>query len=175
MKYFKNVFVQTGFFAGVASGIVTIVLFLLFRYTGSGIFDGIFTVDFFITFPFIVACLYYIRKRRDELRIWQSIVLGAVTVFTSLAFYMIFVLVFTEFIDPNYFAESILLKLKELKEIEVAMSSSEEYKEEFANKYPEMKAMIKSLSIGSLLVGKLIFHTIAGTIYTLFMAILFRK
>lgn len=175
MKWFKHVLIQTGIWSGLVAGVMGIVLFLSLYWMKIGILDGVFRLDFMTPLPFLVFSLYFFRKKWDELRIWQGLILGAVTVAVSAGIYIFFTGVFLAYIDTDFLTYSKNIRFAEIEALNVKMMNSEQYKEEFVEVYPDLIKVVKDVTIGSLLVSKLIWHFGAGAIYSIFMSLLFRK
>lgn len=175
MKLFKNVMVRTGVISGLVAGAMGIVLFLALYSMGVGIMDPLFRVDFWIPLPFLIFSLYYFRKRSNELRIWQGLLIGAVTVCVSAVLYISFLSIFMTVIDANYLPFSVSIRIAEIDAMKVLMDANVNYKEEFVEQYPKLLNAAKSLTVFSILFYKLLWHLFAGVLYTIFMSLLFRK
>ena len=175
MKWFKHVLVQTGLWSGLIAGASGIVLFYFLYNIDLGIMDSMFRIDFWIPLPFFIFSLYYFRKRSDALRIWQGFVLGGVTVLVSAFVYIVFLMLFMQFIDTNYLQYSVDIRVTEIEAMKIAIASNVDYREEFALQYPQLLNAANSLTTYSILLYKTLWHLFARVIYTVFISLLFRK
>lgn len=175
MKFFKNVMVQTGLLSGSVAGVMGIVLFLTLYLMGVGLVDSVFRVDFIIPLPFLIFSLYYFRKRSSELRIWQGLIIGAVTVCVFAFLYLSFITLFMNVVDTDFLQKTIQIRIDEIEVMKIAMGKNEEYREEYFEKYPIQLNAAKSLTISSIIFFKAQWYIFAGALYTIFMSLLFRK
>ncbi len=164
---------------GACAGSIAIVYFFALYLTGAKLLDPFFKFDLWITLPFILVGLVYVRKAANRLKIWQGLVLGfyitiACAAIISIFYYVFLMYVDTDFIQQGEQARLLLIQSFIDKYQKMADIKSVEY---YSDIYKTTKQLVESKKNTPLTFAqdKLFWQYLTGGVFTLITSILFRK
>jgi hypothetical protein len=164
---------------GALAGGLALVYFLILYFSGATLLDPFYKFDFWVTIPFIIVGLIFIRKSEDSLRIWQGLVLGFYITIVCAAIISIFYYIFLMYIDVNFIAEgeqarldliqSFIDKYQKINQLDAVKHYQEIYE---GNKKLIDQKLNSPLSFAK---DKIFWHYLIGGVITFISSILFRK
>lgn len=169
-KEIRNLGILLG---AVTAGLVIIYFFALY-FSGAMLFDPFYKFDFWVTIPFIIAGIIYLRKYQRSLRAWQGLVLGFYITIVCAGIISLFYYLFLTVIETNFITESLTYRIGVIEAYKVKAIDPEGIKH-YEGIIEQTKLMGENTTPLDVSLDKIVYHYIVGAIVTVVTSILARK